>query len=120
HLTRSELNSEHLLLSRITTIKIITDQHRSAESVGKAALEVDLLGDDSVGGRLQLDESASDGKRPSVHISVTRDRRENLGRPFDNILVAPEELTRLRINSDNALAQKLHVLFTAAALQDNR
>jgi hypothetical protein len=37
-----------------------------------------------------------------------------------NLSVAPEELAGLRINSDYALAQKLHVLFSPARLDDNR
>src|SRR6185295_5110799 len=65
-------------------------------------------------------ESASDAKSASVHISVTRDRRENLCRAFDHFLVAPKELSRLGINSDDAFAEELNILFSTAALHDNR
>src|SRR6185369_8238786 len=63
---------------------------------------------------------ASDAQGPGVHIPATRDRRENLRRTFDHFLVAPEELTSLRVDSDESLAQKSYVLFATAALHDNR
>ena len=120
YLPRRELNGDYFLLRRITAIKVVTDQHGAAETVRKAALEVDLFRRDSVAVRLPTDESASYGKCPSVHISVTRRRRENLRRALDHFLVAPEKLPRLRIHSDDAFAQKLHILFSPAPLHDNR
>ena len=39
---------------------------------------------------------------------------------LSNLLVAPEKLARLCINSHHALAQALHILFAAATLNDNR
>src|SRR5262249_34922615 len=96
------------------------DQHCPAEAVWKAAHEVDLICGDSGAVRLQTDESASHGKGAAVYITVTCDRSESLRRALGNFLVAPEEGARLRIDSDNALAQKLHVLFSTARLHDNR
>src|SRR5215510_10735344 len=120
HLPRSELNRDQGQLGGSRAVKIVADQHRSAEAVRKPALEVNLFCGDSAAVRFQTNESASDTKRPAVHIGATRDRRESLRRAFDHFLVAPEEGARLRINSDDALAQKLYVLFAPAGLHDNR
>src|SRR5215510_9218826 len=120
HLPRSELNRDQGTLGGSRALKIVADQHRPAEAVRKPALEVNLFGGDSAAVRFQTNESASDTKRPAVDIGATRDRRESLRRAFDHFLVAPEEGARLRINSDDALAQKLHVLFAPARLHDNR
>src|SRR4030095_14838925 len=57
---------------------------------------------------------------PAVHIITTGNRREKLRWSLSNLLVAPEELTRLRIDSDDTFLQKLHVLFAAGRLNDNR
>src|SRR5687767_5210888 len=58
--------------------------------------------------------------RPAVYIPVMRDRSHHLRHTLDRLRVAPEELAGLRINSDYALAQKLHVLFPPARLNDDR
>src|SRR5262245_27751878 len=120
HLPRSELNRDQGQLGGSRAVKIVADQHRPAEAVRKPALEVNLFCGDSAAVRFQTNESASDTKRPAVHIGATRDRRESLRRALDHFLVAPEEGARLRINSDDALAQKLHVLFAPAPLHDDR
>src|SRR5215510_10311787 len=114
HLPRSELNRDQGTLGGSRAVKIVADQHRPAEAVRKPALEVNLFCGDSAAVRFQTNESASYTKRPAVHIVATRDRRESLRRALDHFLVAPEEGARLRINSDDALAQKLHVLFAPA------
>src|SRR5262245_31096366 len=120
HFPRSELNRDQGLLGGSRAVKIVADQHRPAEAVRKPALEVNLFCGDSTPIRFQTNESASYTKRPAVHIGATRDRRESLRRALDHFLVAPEEGARLRINSDDALAQKLHILFSLAHLHDNR
>src|SRR5262245_55248639 len=48
-----------------------------------------------------------------------RDWSHHLRHTFGGLGVAPEELSGLRINTDYALAQKLHVLFSPARLDDD-
>ena len=114
------VDRDYLLLARLTAIKVITDEHRPTKTVRQAACEVDLFSRDSVAVWFQTDESAAYGKCSGVNISITRDGCESLSRPFDDFLIAPEKLTRLRINSDEPLVQELHVLLASAALHDNR
>src|SRR6185369_1607041 len=119
HLPCCELNRDQSAHG-LRAVKIVADQHCPAETVGESAFEVNLLCGDSAALRFQTNESAANTKRATIHIRVARDRRESLRGAFDNFLVAPEELTRLRIDSDDAFAQKLYVLFAPTRLHDDR
>src|SRR4030095_11268003 len=91
HLPGSELNRDQGRLAGSRAIKIVADEYCSAEAVRKPALKVNLFSDDSANVRFQPNESASDTKRPTVHIFTTRDRREGLHRALDHFLVAPAQ-----------------------------
>src|SRR6185436_2526611 len=117
-LPRRELDCDQSLCRR--AVKIVANEYRSAYAVRQSAREVDLLGDNSAAVWLQADKPASDLVRPAVHVFAARDRRYHLCHPLGCLLVAPEELTRLCINPNYALAQKLHVLLAASRLHDDR
>src|SRR6185369_7360236 len=96
------------------------DDHRAAEAVRQTAREINLFREHTVAVRFQMNGATTDAECAAVHVFAIRHRRKILRRTFRNVRVAPQKLARLRINSDESLAQKLYVLFATRSLHDDR
>src|SRR6185295_20040979 len=99
---------------------MITDDHRSTNAVRKSSCEVNLLCSHAARVRLYADQNTANAKRSGVYVVTTCYRREILRRALGNFLVAPKKLAGLRIHSDHAFAQTLHILFAPASLDHDR
>src|SRR5437870_1095378 len=103
------------------SVEIIADLHCAADARWELGREINLLDLKPIIFGLEFDEPASTSASAAVDVRVVSYRCRNICRAaLGRLVVAPKKFATLRIHADQPLLEKLHVLFRAADVHDNR